>query len=197
MIRNLLLDLGGVLLDIDVQRTFRAFQALVPADRRDDYPELRPEIAAHKLFCDFETGAVSPDGFRAGLRWEFGLQSSDAEIDAAWNALLLDVPPERETQVAALARQYRLVLLSNTNKIHHDAFADRCAGVFAHFERCYMSYEMGLRKPDRRIFEVVLSEMNMQPNETLFVDDSAENIAGATVAGLQVRLFDPEKPFFV
>lgn len=183
----LIFDFGNVLIEIDPARSIQAFQALgAPAD-------LNLEA---DFFHDFETGILSAAEFRDALRGQLGRAASRSSLDAAWNALLLEIPPKTLRVLRSLRTQgYRLALLSNTNPIHIDEVRRRLGpfgyGEFARcFERIFYSYEMGLRKPDPAIYAAVDRELGIaSPAEVLFVDDNAANIASAAKHGWGTLLF--------
>ena len=183
----LIFDFGNVLIEIDPARSIKAFQALgAPAD-------LNLEA---DFFHDFETGILSAAEFRDALRGQLGRATSRSSLDAAWNALLLEIPPKTLRVLRSLRTQgYRLALLSNTNPIHIDEVRRRLGpfgyGEFARcFERIFYSYEMGLRKPDPAIYAAVDRELGIaSPAEVLFVDDNAANIASAAKHGWGTILF--------
>jgi putative hydrolase of the HAD superfamily len=183
----LIFDFGNVLIEIDPARSIQAFQALgAPAD-------LNLEA---DFFHDFETGILSAAEFRDALRGQLGRATSRSSLDAAWNALLLEIPPKTLRVLRSLRTQgYRLALLSNTNPIHIDEVRRRLGpfgyGEFARcFERIFYSYEMGLRKPDPAIYAAVDRELGItSPAEVLFVDDNAANIASAAKHGWGTILF--------
>jgi len=183
----LIFDFGNVLIEIDPARSIKAFQALgAPADLNleADY------------FHDFETGAIRAAGFRDALRGHLGRAASRSSLDAAWNALLLEIPPRTLQVLRSLRAQgYRLALLSNTNPIHIDEVRRRLGpfgyGEFARcFERIFYSFNMGLRKPDLAIYAAVDRELGItNPAEVLFVDDNAANIDSAAKHGWGTLLF--------
>ena len=183
----LIFDFGNVLIEIDPARSIQAFQALgAPADLHLDAD----------FFHDFETGILSAAEFRDALRGQLGRATSRSSLDAAWNALLLEIPPKTLRVLRSLRTQgYRLALLSNTNPIHIDEVRRRLGpfgyGEFARcFERIFYSYEMGLRKPDPAIYAAVDRELGIaSPAEVLFVDDNAANIASAARHGWGTLLF--------
>lgn len=191
-IRNILLDMGNVIIDINIPLTHRAFAKLAGLDD-DAATELFREKA---FFRHFEIGDVPEAGFRAMLKREFkGDTWTDSAIDAAWCSLLLEMPKERLDLIAELGKKYRVFLLSNTNPIHIREITRRAAQVGVDFpglfERMFLSSEMGLMKPDPAIYERVLLEANLKPDETLFVDDSLDNILAAGSLGIQTIHLDP------
>lgn len=186
---NIIFDLGGVILNIDYHRTIRAFEALGMKHFNSTYSQLHQSV----LFDAFERGEVSAKDFRDALRPQLNDGLSDAEIDAAWNAMLLDLPSERIRLLQSLTAQKRIFLLSNTNRIHVEAFerdieARYSADVFhTCFEQVYYSCDVGMRKPEERIFKMVAERHALKLDETLFIDDSPQHIEGARKSGLHAH----------
>jgi len=149
------------------------------------------------LFDKLEKGFIKPEVFRNELRKYINAKVSDKEIDDAWNAILLNIPAERIKALERVKQQYQTFLLSNTNKIHYDQYLSELKRVYGFnsfndlFIKAYFSFEIGLRKPDKEIFEFVLNENILIPEETLFIDDSIQHIKGAAKAG--IRTFYLEK----
>jgi len=145
------------------------------------------------VFDRFELGEIMPDEFRARLRREFLLSGSDEDLDSAWNALLVRPIGANVALLPSLKKRYRLIMLSNTNYIHIEHVRRCCADLVGHFERSYFSHELGMRKPGTEIFQHVLEDSQLIPGETLFIDDSERNTAGARVFGIEVlHLEKPE-----
>jgi putative hydrolase of the HAD superfamily len=195
-ISAIILDLGGVLLNIDYQQTKKAFSKLGIQDFDVHYTQFR---GSH-LFDDLETGKVSEPEFYDIFRNQAGLQLSDEQIRQAWNAMLLEFPASRAALLADLRTRYRLFLLSNTNGIHYDFFNDlfkKSTGLKAlddSFDHAYYSHRMGLRKPGVEIYRQVLKEQHLDPATTLFIDDTEANLVGAKEAGIQtIHLQAPDR----
>lgn len=193
---NLLFDFGGVIINIDYGRTLEAMRALSRVGSTIGFTQ----VAQAALFDDLETGRITPEVFRQGLRTHYELShATDAELDAAWNAMLLDLPLERLEYLRELRRQgYRTALLSNTNSIHIQVINEMLRreyglenGIGDVLDRVFYSQEVGLRKPGREIFEHVLREMNWQPEETLFVEDSIQHIRTAEELGIRTLFLAP------
>lgn len=182
--KAILFDLGGVLYAIDVERSVRAFQQLLPRDLPPSFPAA-DQILQHPIFRQFELGELSPEGFRVALREAFGLAASDEQIDAAWNALLLGPIPGRLPLLKELRKKYRLILLSNTNSIHYSSLLPETQPILDSFDRIYLSFEIALRKPDKAIFEWVLEQEGLKPEEIYFVEDSPANLEAAKSMGMQ------------
>ena len=190
MLPHLLFDFGGVLINIDYQRTVEAMRRL----SRDGHRVEFTQAAQAELFDLFETGHLTPADFRAGLRQHYTLEATDQQLDAAWHAMLLDVPAERLAYVAALRRTgHQTALLSNTNHLHIGEINRRLAaqyglqnGIADCLDRVFYSQEVGLRKPGEAIFAHALREMNWRPEDVLFIEDSPQHLATARRLGLRV-----------
>lgn len=182
MIRNIILDFGDIFINLDKTATAKAMQKF-------GFSRLMPRLDV--LFKEYEKGAISTSNFLAEVSLAFPGASKKDLIDA-WNAILLDFPDNRLRFIEELAsrEQYRLFLLSNTNDIHIEHVKqqmgtekyNRFKNVFDVF---YLSYEMGMRKPDMEIFRFVLRQNHLLPNETLFVDDTRENTDSAARLGMR------------
>jgi putative hydrolase of the HAD superfamily len=192
-IKNIIFDLGGVILNIDFKQTELAF-AKLGIGNFNQYYTLQ---ALSPLFEQLETGLVTPEIFYNEFRELANTSISNKEIENAWNALLLNFPPERINWLKNISKKYKIYLLSNTNKIHYDAFMKLFHeqigdGNFNnYFTKAYYSHEINLRKPAKECFEYVLKNENLKPAETLFIDDSEKNIEAAKVVGLNTIYLPP------
>lgn len=197
-LKNIIFDYGNVIFEINFKRTQNA---LLQAGITN--PEA---FFAHKshnqLFDDFETNAISASEFRAGIR--AAAQNStltDQQIDDVWNSLLVGVSANNHEVLLEMKGKYRTFLLSNNNEIHYNWIINHIKENYNidnydnYFEKAYFSHLIKLRKPNLNIFEQVIKENNLNPAETLFIDDSPQHIAGAKKAGLHTLLMDvhPEK----
>lgn len=186
-IKNIIFDLGGVILNIDYRLTLRAFQQLGATHFTEDFTK-NPQ---HTFFIDFEIGKITSAQFRYQLRHFLRLTLTDQQLDDAWCALLLDIPNERLQVLRQLRQQYRTFLYSNTNAIHLQRILKICVrdhqlhSLDDFFEKQYYSHLLGIRKPDVAGYLAILKENNLLPGETLFIDDLYANIAGAQQAGLR------------
>lgn len=191
-IDTILLDLGGVLIDVDYHATARAFKA----SGFTDFDSLYSKAKQDHLFDGFETGSLSPAQFRDRIRELHGSDITDDHIDDCWNAMLGSVPAERIALVERLKSRYQVLLLSNTNAIHVPAFSAIIArenGISdfkALFHGAYYSSEMGHRKPDAEAYLHVLRAHNALPTRTLFIDDTPHHVEGARTAGLHAEHLD-------
>jgi len=187
-IKNIIFDWGGVLTNIDFNKASKAFHELGFSGFDDQYTLLEQ----NELFQKFEKGKISPGLFRDEIRKFIPKKVTDKEIDDAWMAILVDTPEERLEVLKEIKSCYRTFLLSNTNAIHVENYFNYLKkiyglnGYYDLFEKVYLSYELGMRKPDAEIFTHVLTDNNLNPNETLLIDDSPQNIESAKGVGLQV-----------
>lgn len=190
-IRNLLFDLGGVIYQIDTPR----FQQKVLELGMKSGLQLTEghRQAFIDTFQAFEKGAYSPDEFLAHLNQEFFPRATAAEIEETWNSILVGVFPGRPQLFARLAENYPLYLLSNTNPIHFEYLLPATQPVFQYFKALYLSYKLGMRKPDEAIFREVTAQAAFVPEETLFIDDTPEHLRTAAELGYQtLHLQEPE-----
>lgn len=186
MIRNLIFDFGGVLIDLDMEavpRGLRKFGVEVPG----------PELMQWSL--KYETGQIPTKTFlREVTRALPG--SREEEIRRIWNATVAKLPRERLEFLEALKASgaYQMFLLSNTNALHMEQARENMgARDFNRFRNCfrhlYLSHEIGMRKPEPEIFEFVLSRQGLHPGETLFIDDTLEHTQSASKLGIQTWHF--------
>ena len=192
-IKNIIFDLGGVIINIDYQKTIDAFQKLSKAGCTIAFNQQ----SQSELFDKLETGRISNAAFRDKIREHYQVEGSDEAIDAAWNAMLLDIPQERIDLLRKLRKDHKLFLLSNTNAIHLIAFnkiVEDSFGIPALvelFDKCYYSHLVDDRKPNPGIFERILQENNLQKAETLFIDDSIQHIESAEKVGIKTLHLAP------
>ena len=182
--------MGGVLLNIDYNLTTEAFKELGIAHFDEIFSKFRQDRVAD----NFEKGFISENDFRNYIRDRAGRNYDDYNIDRAWNAMLLDFPPRRLNMLQKLSSDgYQLFLLSNTNSIHmrsllHDFNVQFGIPFDSLFNRVYLSFEMGMRKPEKEIFGKVLNDFELHPAETLYVEDSQQHVETAKQLGIESLL---------
>lgn len=187
-ITSVIFDLGGVLFDIDYLLTQKAFIELGVKN----FGSLYSQKKQAGIFDEFEKGNISPHEFRQQIKQWLPEHVQDKDIDDAWNALLIGVQPAKVELLKHLGERYRLFLLSNTNEIHLPevlnmmAHLDNNKGISHLFEKNYYSCRMQMRKPDKEIFDKVCADNSLTVSDTLFIDDSIQNVEGAETAGLQI-----------
>mgnify|MGYP003416906780 CR=1 FL=1 len=187
-IKNIVFDLGGVLVDLDFKAAINGLQQAGFANVKEQLQTLHQG----GIFQKFELGEMSADEFRTAIRENSTVTLTDEEIDALWNAMLLEIPREKLELILDLRGKYMVYLLSNTNSIHWDyvcknAFNYRGFRVKDYFEETFLSYEMHLAKPDKAIYEKVLQDANLLAEETLFIDDSEANCKAAEEVGIHAH----------
>lgn len=185
-IKNIIFDLGGVIMNLNVPKTITEFKRLgiinIVNDTGHHY--------TYPIFYDFETGKVSENEFVKKLSHMSRNNPSHIQIVEAWNAMILEMPRERIDILLNLKKNYKIYLLSNTNSIHQKKFISEVneANNFSFndlFEKAYYSHEIGMRKPNEEVFHFVLQDSKLNAEETLFVDDSFDNIKVAMNAGIR------------
>ncbi len=187
MIKNIIFDQGGILLNVKYQLTSQAFKAL----GAKNFDELYSQDKQHQLFDLFDKGQISSVEFRKTLKDHLNISNaSDQDFDIAWNAMLLDMPIRRLHYIAELKENYFVAILSNANDIHmteaekiFKKFTGR-KSIAHYFHKMYYSHLCGFRKPDAESFQIILDENKLQPEETLFIDDSVQHIDAAQALGI-------------
>jgi HAD superfamily hydrolase (TIGR01509 family) len=187
-IKNIIFDLGGVILNIDTRKTAMALEQLGVSNLQGHMSQ--PALVS--FFNDYESGKIDDNAFVAKLRSLAAKGATEQDIVDAWNALLLDFPSDRIELLKSLRKKYRLFLLSNTNAIHYNKFQQQIylqTGSYLEdfFEQTYYSHTIKLRKPDVACYQFVLQESKLDPRETIFLDDSEINLVGAKEAGLMTE----------
>ncbi len=195
-IRNVILDLGGVILELDVDRTIRAFHAL-------GFPPIESSdiiLSRYPFFLDFETGKISPDEFIAQVMGISADHVTRDRVVEAWNAMILGFTAESIALLQDLRQSYRLFLLSNTNAIHEKVYNRQLneqhgiANLDRIFERVYYSHRLKMRKPDPEIFKHVLRDSGLVPGESLYIDDTLLHVETARSLGMQAyHLASPQR----
>lgn len=189
MIENIILDLGGVILDINYSLTSKAFCAL----GAKDFDEIYSQSRQNGLFDLYDIGKISSAEFREKLKKRLCIEHvNDADFDICWNAMLLNFQKEKICFLEKLKQKYNLFLFSNTNEIHIKeavSIYERDVGCsYNHFTeifiKTYYSHLCGFRKPAPESFKYILVENNLSPNGTMFIDDSVQHVHGARQAGL-------------
>ena len=185
-IRNIIFDLGGVLLNIDPKKTIEAFGELGMEQMVGD----KGHTYDHEIFYQMEQGHISSDEFRNGVLKLLPNPVSYEAIDDAWTAMLLDFPAIRVQLVKNLRKHYNIYLFSNTNAIHVDKFhfnfrQQHDFEVTSLFDIDFYSNEIGYRKPSAESYHEIIRRAGINPAESLFIDDSYPNIEGAALAGIK------------
>jgi len=196
-IKNLIFDLGGVILDLSIDKSMQHFAALSGLSKE----KVNEIYTTTPGFEDYERGLMNDTDFRSFVRDVFSVKSTDDQIDVCWNAMLLGLPVKKLNLIERLKKDFSVYLLSNTNNIHLNfinkimlpGITDNANVLDYYFHRAYYSHIMKKRKPNADIFEQVLNENSMKAHETLFLDDNLANIEGAKKLGIQtVHVITPD-----
>lgn len=189
VIKNIIFDLGGVLLNIDFNKTKAAFEKLGVTD----FDRFYTKETANPVFEALETGHISNEDFYAELQKHCSAGTGFNQIKDAWNEILLDFRRESIAVLPELAKRYDLYLLSNTNSIHHAQFSAVFQKEYGGlsfdslFKKAYYSQAIKKRKPYTETYVFVVNDAGITAGETLFIDDALANIEGASQAGLQTK----------
>lgn len=196
-IKAVVFDFGNVIININPENTLEAFSELTFKSTS----KIKQLFEENSIYQKFETGFLTEGEFRDSVRQTLSYPLNDNEIDKAWNALLLDVPFERIEYLRNLSLEYPIYLLSNTNSIH----IKKCLQIFKSqhgipdfrkiFKEVFLSYQMGLWKPDYKIYHHVIGNLQLKPEEILFLDDNTDNIAAASDLGIKTVKINPPESF--
>ena len=185
-IKNIIFDLGNVLLNLNFDASIKAFHKLGLNQNVLD----RQQAYSDPVFYGLEIGEVSPENFRERVRDILDNPDvTDQQIDDAWYAMILDIPPTRVKILKELSKNFSIYLFSNTNKIHIERLHSDFKSIYGFnfstlFLKNFYSHEIHARKPDLDSFKKVIKLSCVNPKETLFVDDLEKNILSAQKAGL-------------
>jgi len=191
-IKNVIFDLGGVILNIDIKKTAAAFTRL----GHESFENLFNIGHAAGFFKEYECGLIDDTGFITAIKERFQNKVTDQQVIDAWNALLLDFPASRIDFLKNIGSKYRLFLFSNTNALHLSSFQQSFQNVYGFpmddlFERAYYSHVVQVRKPDAAAYELVLNENGLLPAETVFIDDALVNVEAANKINIKGVHLEP------
>ena len=189
-IKNIIFDLGGVILDIDETMTLHELKK-----KGIDGEAVMKDPRFLAIDERFERGIISAPTFRRQVKQLIGLEKlSDADFDFLWNSMLLDIPRDRIQALEQIKEHYNIFLMSNTNEIHYDLYVRDLQLRFGYkqfddlFDKSYFSFDVHLMKPDPLFFEYILDHQGLKPCETLFIDDTKANIEVAEKLGIRTYL---------
>ncbi len=177
-IKNIVFDLGGVIMDLNREQAVLRFEELGVADAG----ELIDPYEQNGIFLEIENGKLTAEGFRHQLSKHAGRKLTLDEIQHAWMGFVVDVPAYKLDYLLELRKRFDVYILSNTNPFIMDRwartskFTEAGRPLTEYCNKIYASFEIGVTKPDSYIFEYMLKDSGMQPAETLFIDDGLRNI---------------------
>ena len=193
-ISTLIFDLGGVIVDLDLAKCIQNFKEL----GLENIEQYLSNFGQKDFFMQFEKGQIGIPVFRDEIRKLAGIELTDAQIDEAWCSFLTQIPVEKLHLLSELKKKYRLLMLSNTNPLHIQTavaaeFSKTGKTMQDFFDKCYLSYEMGMVKPDVEIFKALLADAQVKAEECLFLDDGKKNIDTAAALGIQTYWVKPNE----
>lgn len=194
-IKNIIYDMGGVLYNIDYNLTAEGFKAL----GFTRFDAMYSQFTADAIFEKLETGMISEADFYKAIQEKSAAPITDLQIKSAWNAMLLGFRPSAIQHLKEVGSQYRIFLLSNTNAIHLEQVYEDYEqlkeeiGYDDLFEQAWYSSKIGYRKPNKDIYEFVLAEAGLLAEDTIFIDDSINNIEAAAAVGILTHLLLPNE----
>jgi len=186
-IKNIIFDFGGVIIDIDYWKSINAFIEL----GGENFERIYSQAGQAELFDELDKGLIAADEFINKLQKLFPTGTTTKMIEDAWNAILIGIPEHRIQLLEKTQNNYRIFLMSNTNIIHYNKYIKELKEKFGYnnlsclFEKVYLSFELGMRKPEAQFFQHIICENHLDPSETLFIDDSEQNLIPAKDLGLQ------------
>ena len=185
-IKNIIFDLGGVILDLDESITYKELGKM-----GINTSELAHSKDLMEILSKFDTGIYTAPTFRKKMKALIGQEKmTDQKFDSIWDAMLLDIPRERIEAIEKVKKHYKIFLMSNSNVIHYDLYVRDLQLRFGYnefdelFNKSYFSFAEHLEKPDPRFFELILDHEGLLPEETLFIDDTEANIKVAQSLGI-------------
>lgn len=188
MIKAIILDMGGVILDLDVELCIRNFKEKAGFEGIEEFLDIYHQKG---FISDFEEGLLDEDGFYAECLKHCPEGTSPKVIEESLYSLLWRAKPDMVRQIRELSKKYSLYVLSNNNPICTRRFLRilDSEGIRDCFKQYFFSFRMKLLKPGREIYDKVVGSIGFRPEECLFIDDSISNVEGAKVAGLDAVLY--------
>ncbi len=193
-IKNILFDFGGVIIGLDKDKALERFRE-IGLNNVDDYLN---EYRQSGIFLDLEEGKLNREEFYEEFRKLVGKYVSDEDIDSGWLAFLTGIPEYKFEMLKELRKKYKVYLLSNTNPVimgwaESEDFSPSKEPISAFFDKCYYSFKFGAAKPDKKIFEALINDSGINPEETLFLDDGQKNLDVAEEFGFHTYLANQEE----
>lgn len=191
-IDNLILDLGGVLFDLDYEKTSEEFAKLGLSNAFSKAQQI-------DIFDQIEEGKISQSEFISGINSLCNQNHKESVVIEAWNIMLLGLPKKRLELLLELKSKYRLFLFSNTNQIHIEKVWNilneqhGIKNLDGYFEKVYLSNEIQIRKPKTEGFDLIVKQNNLVKEDTLFIDDSPQHVEGAIKSGIHSEWLDLNK----
>ncbi len=184
-IKNIIFDFGGVIIDIDPNAVVNNLKD----NGFTDFQRLKePEFV--NILNQFEKGIIRAETFRKKVCSFLNMPLNKNKFDDIWNSMLYDIPERRINLIKNLKPNYHVYLMSNSNEIHYDMFVRDLQLRFGYrefdnlFDKSFFSFDLHLMKPDPDVFTYIFDHYDLKPEETLFIDDTPENILSAQKMGM-------------
>lgn len=193
-INAIIFDLGGVILNIDFNITIQALAKL----GMNQPNKVFGQYAQASFFDKFDKGEIDEKELFIEMRKFFNYDITDKDLKKAWNDMILNLPKYRIELLKKVRKNYKIFLLSNTNTLHHDFYTEQIKGLGEKsyeslFDGAYYSFMCGMRKPEHRIFMKVIQENNLNPANTLFIDDTSIHTNSASELGINTIHLKPNE----
>ena len=190
--KALIFDMGGVLVDLDIEDCKNAFKAYLGYDRID---QIIDPCHQKGIYGDLEEGKLAAEEFRQIVLSESRPGSLAEDVDRAMWHILVGIEPSKISLLKRLAKEHDMYMLSNNNAIclprSRQLFAEAGAPLEELLRKCYFSFEMKALKPSEAFYRAVMEDIGGDPEHMLFIDDSQKNVEGAIKAGLPAVYYEP------
>lgn len=187
--KAIIFDLGKVIFDVSFDKAFELWAK--NSNRQLD--EIKSIFRFDYLYEKFERDEITSSEFRKSLLQRLDISLSDKLFDDGWCNIYLDIFPEIDNLLVKLKQNYRIVALTNTNKIHETVWKVKYNTTLQHFEKVFTSSDIKTRKPEEQSFQIVLDYLQLQPHETILIDDNEDNTKGADRLGIKSILVSSTK----
>jgi len=177
----IIFDLGNVVINISFDKIFEYWAKMSGRDAN----ELKQKFEFDEMYQQFERGEVKSFTYRKYISEKLELYLSDDEFDNGWNNIYLNVAPGIVRLLRDLKFWFRLIALTNTNEIHIQKWKLKYASLLSNFEKVFCSSEIGVRKPEKKAYEIVLQYLKLEPNSVVLLDDSSKNVNTASDIGIK------------
>lgn len=192
MIKAIIFDMGGVLVDLDIEDCKKVFKETLGYDDIDQIID-----ACHQkgIYGDLEEGTLSAEEFRSIVIADSRPGSTPEMVDEAMSHILVGIQPYKVQMLKKLAQEYDLYMLSNNNAIclpySRAMFAEAGIPLEDIFKKCFFSFEMKALKPSAAFYKAVVEQIGLPAEEMFFIDDSQRNVDGSIAAGLPAVYYEP------
>ena len=179
--KAIIFDLGNVIVNISFDNVFEYWTKI--SNRNSD--DFKNNFQFNGMFRKFERGEIKPTEYRNYISKKLGFKFSKAEFDNGWNTIYLNLVPDIENLLKLLKQDFRLVILTNTNEIHSKIWKIKYRRILNYFEKIFLSNEIKARKPERKVYEIVLDYLKLSPLNVIFLDDNIGYVEGALNLGIK------------